>query len=134
MADQPDITQLPTNGAPIGSPTSGTYGEGVALERLQSDLPGMDPQSPGGPAPLPPMGPGPVPPPAPPGLPGALLAPTANPTVPASTPLQAPQPIPQQPTAQRIMMLETLRDTAQSEETREWAAMTLNKIIRSARA
>jgi hypothetical protein len=54
--------------------------------------------------------------------------------VPASTPLQAPQPIPQQPTAQRIMMLETLRDTAQSEETREWAAMTLNKIIRSARA
>lgn len=136
MADAPNIIEQQPAGGPVNRPDSGTYGEKAALERLQASLPGMDPAAPAAPAAPPGQpGPGPLPPQAPAGLPSVLTEPTRNPGVPVSTPLQPQPTVGADRRAQALQQLQILMSSPEvSEETREWAAAVLNKIVRSANA
>jgi len=125
---------MPSSGGNVNAPESGTYGEGAALERLQSDLPTMDPTQPSSPG----SGGGTGAPPyqgaaAPaPGLPPSILAPSNQPDVPVTSPLQSPLPAPQDPPELRILKLQQLQQEG-TEETRQWATLWLNRLIRAAR-
>lgn len=135
--DSPDVIEQVPAGTGVNKPESGTYGEDVALQRLRQQLPGTPTGETAPPrTQLPPMtGPtgGALPPP--PGLPQALFAPTRRPDVPVGTPLQQTAPVPQSPGEQRVMLLDTLsKDPNVSEETREFAQLVLNRIIRTARS
>ena len=137
MADAPNIIEQQPAGGGVNKPDGGTYGEGAALERLRTALPGMDAAAPGAPV-TPPGTPGPgpqAPTPGPPGLPSFLMEPTRSPGVAPTTPLQQTPQVASDRRAQSIQMLEALtKSPTVTDETREWAAMTLNKIIRTARA
>lgn len=132
------IEQVPAGGNPM-EPTSGSYGDVVETERLKQQLatPGTSGTGPGGgpvqqPAPTPPGGPGGGPGPAPkPGtLPGALLAPTGQPDMPSSTPLNAgPPPMSQDSGQNQVRLLTALSSSSEaSPETREWAKAVLQAI------
>lgn len=135
-ADMTDITKQPLPGGNVNKPASGTYGEGVALERLKQQLPVPDavPAMPAGPSamPSPPVSsPGSPPPP---GLPPVLLAPTARPDVPMASPL-AGVPMAQQPMTaaqRRLAVLDALVNSPDvSQETREWAQLVIENLVMS---
>lgn len=128
-----DLEKIPVD-SKVNTPSSGTYGEKAANERLKQQLPtGDGPQGPGAGAGLPPMSDQPVRPQTrtpgagaglPPGVPGPLAAPTTRPDVPVSTPLGASPAAPPVLTAQqqRLRILDMLSESEQvSPTTREWA-------------
>lgn len=138
MADMPDISQTPTQG--VNTPDSGTYGEKAALDRLQAQLPGQNPQSPAAVQPTPQglTGPAPVMPGSggEQGAPAALFAPTNNPGVPVSTPLAPAAPVLPQPGPElrKLALRKLAEDPQVSDETRQWAQRVLYKLDRAARA
>ena len=128
--DNPDVSQLPTDGP--NTPASGRYGTGAEQSRLEAALPRNPPPA-GGPSPSPgPAGGGAqVAPPRPrqtaaPGVPEGVPAAIAAPTDRPNTPITAPQngnPVgPQGATQKRLALLHQLAisDTV-SPETRDWA-------------
>lgn len=129
----PDVVeQLPAGGNP-NAPSSGTYGEEAALDRLKAALPNSNPDQPQRVAPRPmPSTPSPVPPPAP-GLPPGMFTPTAQPQTPISTPLTEFGP--QVPGSREEAIIQTLdlltRSEDASETTKELARLILDRIIRS---
>jgi hypothetical protein len=136
-ADMTDISKMPLPGGNVNSPASGTYGEGVALERLKQQLPEAPPTPPtpgGGMPPMQSPGVRPASGPPSPGLPPALLAPTARPSIPPATPL-APMGGPVMPVTgqqRRMQMLDALATSPNvSDETREWAQLLMDHLIAS---
>jgi hypothetical protein len=136
-ADMTDINKMPLPGGNVNSPASGTYGEGVALERLKQQLP--EPSAPpmpsgGGMPPMQSPGVRPATGAPAPGLPPALLAPTSRPNVPAATPL-APmggQMMPATGQQRRMQLLDALATSPNvSDETREWAQLLMDHLIAS---
>ena len=123
------------NPSGVGKPTSGTYGEGVALENLKRQLPVSDENAPA-------LQPTPTsfPPPPQPyggtGLPPAMFRPTQRPDVPVSSPIAQP-PVNPVATAQpgmmrRLAMLDVLASSPDvSAATREWAQVVRDKLIES---
>ena len=122
----------------VGTPTSGTYGEGVALENLKKSLPTVDPSAP---AVQGPTSGSPMPPPPQPyggGLPQGMFGPTQRPNVPGSTALEAaPTAMPgaQTPGQRNLAVLDVLIQSPEvSDETREWAQMVRMQLIEGSRA
>jgi len=126
---------------PVNKPSSGTYGEGAALDRLNQSLPPMGQGAQGEGVQVPPMPEPPQPslnPPgrpasAPPGVPGSLLHPSSQPGVPLNTPLDRGQQtaVPMERSAQeaRGMLLQQLSESPQvSEATRKWARHVLDML------
>lgn len=124
---QPDVAQQLPAGGGVNKPASGTYGEGAALDRLKSQLPGeaadqvsqvVPPPAPTGPAPLT----------APtPGLPRALLAPSRG--VPATTPLTVQAEPQVGPSAELVRVAQALLRRKESSPTaREWARIVLGRL------
>ena len=116
-----DVAQQIPAGGNVSAPSSGSYGEGAALARLESALPGSDPSQQQAQSPLPAMTP--RTPEAPPsGLPPGLLAPTRQPDVPVGTPLAQPNIIVGNGPEQRVALLEALiASPTVSEETKQFA-------------
>lgn len=136
MTDTTDISQLPTAGGNVSTPSSGVYGEGAALQRLKEQLPAVEqtaqePGMSGAPMPTPP-GNSSMPGSPPPGLPSSILSPTTRPDVPVSTPLTVPQQAPMAETGRqkRLAMLDALEnDPNTGEATREWASTLRRALI-----
>lgn len=122
----------------VAQPASGTYGEDTAVQDLKKALPigAIGNPAPaaaptGPPVSTEPMSPQPNPvgrpagSPPPPGVPAALLAPTAKPNVPAFTPLSSGTPAGPaiaDPRQARMAILDALvNDPNVGEETRQWA-------------
>ena len=132
MADTPSVNQ----------PASGPYGEQTALQNLKKSLP---PGAMGNPAPLPSpapaSGPGPAASPlpmgkpiagggGPGGLPSVLTGPTTRPAEPVTTPMQPMAPGQGATPPDMITVLYALASSPQvSPQTREWAQVTINKIV-----
>jgi hypothetical protein len=138
--DAPDVNQLTPASGKQGAPSSGTYGEGADLARLQQELPtapaGAPPmEQPGGgvmPTVAPPqMGSAPQ---APGTLPAGLTAPSRHPDMPVSqalTPNMGPQFV-GTPREQRIQILHALTMSNDvSAETKEVASTMLKWLIRT---
>ena len=133
MSDVNVAEQMPAGGSPM-APSSGTYGEEAALQRLRSQLPGegSDTQSQQA-TPLPPMGGAPpIPPPAT-GLPRSMFEPTRQPGVPASTPLTPSEPEMTGPPDAVIAALDAVVNDPEaarkySRTTRLWAQQLLESI------
>lgn len=145
MADNTDVAQQPSVG--LNRPSSGDYGEGVALDRLKGSLPQGNPAPQSGAPGLPPISAQPVgaqptdrggrPKTAaalPPGIPSVLASPTARPGVPVNTPLAAP---PVNPVASaateaqgRLALLDAIANSPQaSPEMREWAGHVIRALL-----
>lgn len=136
-----DVSKQP-NPAPINKPTSGSYGDGVALDNLKRQLPSVSSggPAPGGPAPtgatLPPVGTGPMSA-GPPAAPKGLFAPTQRPTVDVAdpipgpvVPLQLPDPSGMTSVQKNLMRLDALaHDPTVSELTREWAQNLVTHLV-----
>jgi hypothetical protein len=137
MSDISTVDQRPMPGGGANKPSSGTYGEKADTERLKQSLPSSGAPAPGG-QPLPQMSPAPISPTqeyggrpvgptAPPGVPPAIMHPTARPDVPMSTPL-AGDPLNQQALPPndahfegRLRTIDTLiQSNRVSPQTREW--------------
>lgn len=132
-----EVDKQPLPGGNVNSPASGAYGEKQALTNLKKDLPQSQPTAPGAAPTAPPMvnqepiSPTPArggrPSAGAPGLPPALVAPTAMPDVPVGTPLQAPALGPQIAPVNnhfedRLRLLDVLaQSNTVSPETRAWA-------------
>lgn len=128
--DSPDVVSAAPPGGNVNKPESGTYGDVTELERLQSALPGAQPQQPNQLRPLAPMAPMPAPAQTG-GLPRAIFDPSTQPDVPVSTPLAAPTPVAGTATEQRIQLLDAYaRDPSFSEETRQFFARYRDRLIR----
>lgn len=128
----------------VNAPASGSYGAKQQLQNLKDALPGKTSgqggESAGGP--LPPISEQPRPAPdqggrpvtgaaVPPGLPSILAAPTQQPGVPVSTPLQQGPALPQTPPQERLLWLDQLaNDPSVSQATREWASAFRDAILR----
>lgn len=129
---QPDVLEQVPAGGGMNKPESGTYGEDISLQRLKSALPGTDPEDSRGIEPTPMTDQGsPVPPPDG-SLPSELFAPTRRPETPVSSPLQgmAP-PQPGNPEEQVIQILHMMaQDQERTADSREWAQMVLDRVIR----
>jgi len=133
-----ELEKTPTK---VNQPTSGTYGEKAANDRLAAALPVQPGGPPGGAPAPPPMTDQPVvpqsrPPGAagglPPGVPGPLGAPTERPSVPVDTPLGAgPAPAPVLTAAQqRVRILDLLANNPDvAPSTREWAESVRRVLI-----
>ena len=125
MADVPNVLEQTPVGGNVSAPSSGSYGEGAALDRLKVSLPGADPTQSQAAAPVPPMsgGAGPI---GPPGMPPGLMSPTRQPDVPVSAPLTGPAPIIGSSPAGRAALLRALLDDPEtSEESKELATRLL---------
>ena len=138
--DTTDVTKMPLPGGNVNSPASGTYGEKAALERLKSQLPGVDAgagptaSNPAAPMPTPPAGAG-ISNSPPPGVPSGIMAPTSRPDVPVSTPLQqgpvSPLAGAQTGNQQRLAILDSLANSPNvSDSTREWAQSLVQSLIK----
>lgn len=136
--DVPDVGQVPVQGG-SNQPTSGTYGEGAANDRLKQALPPTPtPQGPQAPAvTMPPVGQPPVGGPAPmgrppggqtpPGIPNAILE-GGPPQAQAGPGL--PTPAVATPAQGRLLVLQQLASSGDvSDETRQWAQMVLKVLI-----
>jgi hypothetical protein len=126
VAEVANVLEQTPVGGNVSAPASGTYGEGAALERLKTALPGSDPTQAPQQSPVPPMpgGGGPM---APAGMPRGLMAPTRRPDVPVSAPLSQPQVIVGSSPQGRQQLLQALVDDPEvSEETKEFAMLLLN--------
>jgi hypothetical protein len=131
VADVPNVIDKVPVGGGVNTPASGAYGEGAALDRLKSALPGMDPAQSQATEPLPMSGGGPPPSEAPADLPKGLLAPTRQPGVPVSSPLPGPVPLIGSAPERRLKMLEALvSDPEVSADTKQWASTVLAMVKR----
>lgn len=136
MAQPVDVLEQLPAGGNVSKPSSGTYGETAALDRLKAELPGGDPTQSRAiaPAPMPPgpaMGPGGG---ATPGdLPPGILAPTRRPGEPTMSPLSpGPPPMATADPERRIQLLHAIAaDQSLSPVTREFAQRFLDSLIRA---
>ncbi len=144
--NEPD--KMPMDTPSVGAPSSGTYGEGAALDRLKAALPAGSvgapppPAAPGAPQ-MPPISTQPVTPTpegegrppgptAPAGIPAPLLAPSNQPDVPVGTPLASTAPNVNQLTdvQRRLQILDVLATSpGVSDTTRQWAQMVRKVLI-----
>jgi hypothetical protein len=138
-----DISQQPSPDG-TNAPTSGTYGQKAAVDRLKAAMPPAPSQTQ---AEAPPMSQAPVTPQAtgrvneggraavpPPGIPGAILGQTALPETPVNTPLSAPVDPMSGATADErtIMQLQGILQSGNVRpETKEWAKTMLEMFLRN---
>ena len=139
MAEPLDVDKTPVPGGNVNKPSTGTYGEGAALDRLNRALPGAQqnppPQapSPGAVAPVPPGGQGPrgKNPDSPvPGVPGAIFTDTDRPNVPVQSPPPevAGESIPSMREPEgRLQVIAALQQSPDP-ETREWANLVMEML------
>lgn len=140
MSDYTTVAEqtLP-GGQGVNAPSSGTYGQGAALERLKQSLPKAQTPGPGAEtgAPVSPLPrTSPADPSGPAGVPPAIMAPTSRPDVPAMTPLALPAANPMSDASswrqRNLAMLDALaNDPTRSPTTREWASGALAKLVRA---
>jgi hypothetical protein len=134
-----NVNDQTTAAGNINAPSSGSYGEGAALDRLKQALPQAAPSGPGAAqgapiAPLPRTSPAATPQGG--ELPPALLRPSGMPDVPQTTPLAQPpvNPVAIAQTAkqQRLAILDALEASPMvSEYTRELAGIIKDRLIRA---